>query len=154
MKIVKGTITEIGNSVISRTGTLFSNVMVLTENGDRMRITDLACDDATSNHIILNNEVTLHVAKVGLFGLSNALIAVEDSHGLTVARGPSGKQIITSLLLGGLLVYSLYLGSFLGALLLGALFLFLGVPTLGLLRTIAKFTGKSNDPKRSRVIEV
>jgi hypothetical protein len=155
MKIVKGKITEIGIQTVSKTGSLYSNVVLVTENGDRMRVSNLACDDVTDNRIYLGNEVTLHLLPARQpIRKFNLLVATEDSAGLTVARSPNAVALVGAAILGLLTIVCLINVWVLMLPLIGGLFLALGLPTFRFSAAVRRFGPKGSDGKGPRLIEV
>lgn len=155
MKIVKGKITEIGMRTISKTGSLYSNVVLTAENGDRLRVSNLACDDVTDNRIYLENEVTLHLLQARQpIRKINLLVATEDSAGLTVARAPNAAALVGAAILGLMTIVCLLNAWVLMIPLIGGLFLALGLPTFRFSAAVRRFGPKGSNGKGSRLIEV
>ncbi|MCS4089354.1 hypothetical protein [Rhizobium sp. BK176] len=155
MKIVKGKITEIGIRTISRTGSLYSNVVLTAENGDRLRVSNLACDDVTDNRIHLDNVVTLHLLQARQpIRKFNLLVATEDSAGLTLARSPHAVALIGAAVLGLLTIVCLLNVWVLMLPFIGGLFLAIGLPTFRFFAAVRRFGPKGSDRKGPRLIEV
>jgi hypothetical protein len=155
MKIISGKITEIGNQLISLKSTAYSNVVVVNESGDRLRISNLVCDDGTDNRVFLGNDVAFHLLQTRApIRKWNILVAVEDTAGLTVARSPGVRALVGSIILGLLSVFTV-IGTWLLVMPFAVgLFLTLGLPTLRLYAAIRRFSPTSPNAKVSRIIEV